>query len=236
MFRRNQVKTHRRLAREELNESYGHLRMAAAHAAGGAAGALAPRVDAARKVVAPGVSKARGKASGGMDSLFGTAKSSSRTATRLARQGRAKITRKKPSSSRRWPMIFGGLVAAGAAVGAASALMKRRNSVPEWDEYGATREGDSLMETTKNTMDAGIDKASAAAASAKDRTSDLIGSKSSAATTPAPPVTPVTSTTTDNMGRGDMARGDFKQQRDDMYGKPGATPSSTTTSVTGSSK
>ena len=50
-----------------------------------------------------------------------------------------------------------------------------------WEEYAAdstrtTTDAHALLDSAKSTMDAGVDKASAAASAAKDRTSDLIGS------------------------------------------------------------
>jgi hypothetical protein len=188
VFRRRQVKNHTRLAREELNESFGHLRMAAAHAADGAAGALAPRVEAARKTVTPTLTKARGVTVGSVDALLGAALQSQRDASRkskkLAKKGKAKVAKATgQQKQRRWPMVLGGLLATGAVAGAASAVIKRRRARDAWDEYDSpttrtTSDTGSELGSAKSTMDAGIDKVSAAAASAKERTSDLIGSKS----------------------------------------------------------
>jgi hypothetical protein len=189
VFRRRQVKNHTRLAKDELNESFGHLRMAAAHAADGAAGALAPRVDAARKAVKPTVKKARGKAQDSVDSLFTVAAAKSRDAQRMAQKGRKQAMAKmgKKQKSRRWPMVLGGLLATGVAAGAASVLMKKRRSDQPWDEYDSTRktsDTSAVLGQAKTTVEAGINKASTAAAAAKDRASDLIGSKSSTPTKP----------------------------------------------------
>src|SRR5262245_40268462 len=87
VFRRRQVKTHGRLMREELGEGVAHLRMAAAHAAEGAAGALAPRVIAARAAVEPGLRKTRGIASDGTDSLLAIARGRARASDRRVRRG-----------------------------------------------------------------------------------------------------------------------------------------------------
>ena len=165
MFRRRQVKTHGRLAREELGESLGHLRMAAVHAADGAAGALAPRVESARQAVKPRLVRA----SDGLESMLNG------SGVKLSKKLGKKKARKKGTrmAGKRWPMLVGGLLATGAVVGVASALMKRRRSQPMWDEYGSTRETSEKIES-RSTMDAGIDKASAKADAAKERTSDLI--------------------------------------------------------------
>jgi hypothetical protein len=118
--------------RDELGESLDHLRMAAAHAADGASGALAPRVDAARKAVRPGLDRARGVAMGGMETAIVVARNRSRQAGRKAekmgRKGKSKMMRNEAGSSRRWPAMIGGLLVAGAAVGAASAMLRRRRT------------------------------------------------------------------------------------------------------------
>jgi hypothetical protein len=205
--------------REELVESIDHLRMAAAHAADGAAGALAPRVVAAREAVKPGLRKAGGYARYGADSLVGAARDGSRATARLSGKGKAKATKKETGmAGKRWPMVIGGLVATGAVIGAASALMRRRRSSRTWDEYGSTRStaDKSMLDSAKSAMDAGVHKASSAAGSAKDRTSDLIGSKG-----------------TGNDRTSSGTPGEYKQQRDEMYGKAGTpTPQAGTPSAT----
>lgn len=200
MFGRRQVKNHGRMAAHELGESYGHLRMAASHAADGAGVALAPRVDAARRAVAPTVERARDAATSSMGSLLVAARDGRKTAQKKARKTNAKaqkkvskatnsalvkIGKKNKSSSKKWPIMIGGLLAAGAAIGATSALLKRRRSQPTWEEYTSdsattrtTTDAHALLDSAKSTMDAGIDKASAAASAVKERTSDLIGSPS----------------------------------------------------------
>jgi hypothetical protein len=185
VFRR-QVRTHTRLAREELNEGLGHLRLAAAHAADGASGALAPRVETARKAAQPSLTKARDVTMDSVDTLFSAALDGSRKARkdgkRLARKGKKKIQKQVGlgGKKRRWPMVLGGLVAVGAVAGAAASYVKRRQANNAWDEYDATRtttDTHAVLEKAKSTMDAGVDKATAAAKQAKDRASDLIGSK-----------------------------------------------------------
>ncbi|MEV8514964.1 hypothetical protein [Dactylosporangium sp. NPDC051484] len=185
MFRRRQVQTHSRLARDELGESLDHLRMAAAHAADGASGALAPRVDAARRAMKPHLESGMSRAKGGVDTVMIIARDRSRLTGRKAvktgRKGKVGMTRNGQKSSRRWPTMIGGLLMAGAAVGVASALLRRRRDQQGWDEYGATRttsDSGSMLESAKSTMDAGMDKARTMGEAAKDRASDLIGHKS----------------------------------------------------------
>lgn len=183
MFRRRQVQSHTRLMKDELGESLDHLRMAAAHAADGASGALAPRVDAARKVVKPRLDNGLNMAMGSMESAMDLARQRGRQAGRqaekMSRKGRNKLMRQEQKKSRRLPMAIGGMMIAGTAV-AAAAYMRRRRDERTWDEYGATRTtGDtgSMLDAAKQTMDAGVDKARTMGEAAKDRASDLIGHK-----------------------------------------------------------
>src|SRR5689334_17940740 len=121
-----------------------------------------------------------------VDALFSAALEGSRQAKKdakkLARKGKKQVQKQTGlgKKSRRWPKVLGGLAVAGAVAGAAAAYMKRRQANNAWDEYDATRttsDTHAVLENAKSTMDAGIDKASSAAAEAKDRASDLIGSK-----------------------------------------------------------
>lgn len=230
MFRRREVKTHGRLMRDELNESIEHLRMAASHAAGGAAGALAPRVDAARAAVKPGLRKVRGSASGGVSALLSAAGNSKRGAKGLTRKSKTKVTKKESvMAGRRWPVVLGGLVIAGAAAGAVGALVKRRRAQRSWDQYDSTRHSTdkSMIDSAKTSMDAGIGRVSSAASSAKDRATDLIGSGTQSGADQLSRETSTISST------GTSARpGEFKQQKDDMFAKP--SPASTSSSITGS--
>ncbi|MFI5913806.1 hypothetical protein [Dactylosporangium sp. NPDC051541] len=196
MFGRRQVQSHTRLMQDELGQSFDHLRMAAAHAADGASGALAPRVDAARKAVKPRLDSGLNRAMGGMESVMviarergqqaqkqakKTSKRASKKADKMGRKATSKLMRNEPKTSRRLPLAIGGLVVAGAAVGAAAAYMRRRRNEQSWDEYGSTRttsDTGSMLDAAKNQMDAGVDKARTMGEAAKDRASDLIGHKS----------------------------------------------------------
>jgi len=199
MFRRRQMKTHSRLMRDELEQGFEHFRMAAAHAAGGTALALVPTVDAAKRSVKPGLRKARGATVATIVPLALAARSgaaragrqaevAARAARKSALKGKAKLTGKEPRV-KRWPMMLGGLLVAGAAVGAVGAIVaRRRANRTQWEEYGASRttttgRHDSLAESAKSTVEAGKEKVQSLADSAKDRAADLMGSSSSNATT-----------------------------------------------------
>lgn len=84
-------------------------------------------------------------------------------------------------AKKRWPMVFGGLLAASAAAGAASALVRRRRSRRSWDEYGdddrTVRTQRGVAGSPRPTASAGVDKVSTAAKEAKDRAGDLVGTR-----------------------------------------------------------
>jgi hypothetical protein len=213
--------------REELSQSFEHLRYAAAHAATGAANTIAPRFDAARAAVKPGLRKARGKTSDGVDTVFGAARSTTRQAKGLARRSTARVTKKESAmAGRRWPVVIGGLMVAGAAAGAVGALVKRRRAQRSWDEYDSTRSttgnNKAMLDTAKSSMDAGINRVSSAASTAKDRASDLIGSTSSTSDRPSETLAGST------MASSPSRTGEFKQQKDDMFTKPSPASPSTT--------
>jgi hypothetical protein len=106
---------------DELAESYGHFKEAAGHVAGGAAEKITPRYDLARDVAVRGWMGAMGAFSPLVDQM---------------REGAANARRQYEEPGRnRWPMLVG-LLAAGAAVGAAGAMIvRRRRAAAQWDEY-----------------------------------------------------------------------------------------------------
>jgi hypothetical protein len=116
------TRTHSQQLMNELTQSYDHLKMAAGHAAGGAAEMATPTYDRARNVATRGWGTTR--------HVFHPLYEQIRDGAANARKGYEVPTKKS-----RWPMLVG-LLAAGAAVGAASAIIaRRRRNVSEWDEY-----------------------------------------------------------------------------------------------------
>jgi hypothetical protein len=209
MFRGRQAKTHRRQMTDELVESFDHLRIAASHAASGTANLIGPRYESARDA-------ARKSAKSAKKSAGPTARRANRATAaavmplaiavgRNARKGRAKVLRQE-TSTRRWPMVLGGLLAAGAAVGAAGAVIaRRRANRDQWEEYGSTRSTgsrtDSLIENAKSTAETGREKVQSLAESAKERAAEMTGSS-----------TPKSST----------SNAPEFGSRDDIYGKAGS--------------
>jgi hypothetical protein len=221
MFRRRQAQTHRKQMRNELMESLTHLRLAASHGASGTASYLGPRYDAAknsaksaRKSAGPAARRAnRATAAAVMPFIV--------AAGRNAKKGKAKVTRQE-TSTRRWPMVLGGLLAAGAAVGAAGAVIaRRRANRDQWEEYGSTRSTgnsrtDSMIESAKSTLDTGRDKVQSLAESAKERAAEMTGSRSSAPSSPASSPSSASSSASSSVTSPEFG------SREDLYGKAGS--------------
>jgi hypothetical protein len=160
VFGRRQVKTQTELMREEFGEGFDHLRMAAAHAAGTAAGLLAPRLDAVRERLEPTYDKSKH-----------IARDSARRAGRAARRATGK---KESRMAKRWPMVVGGLMIAGAAAGVAGALLSRRRQ-RRWNDYGTTGSMSGYRDETRSFTDTARSTAASVADSAKEKTSDVLG-------------------------------------------------------------
>lgn len=208
MFRRRQAQTHRRQMRSELMESFNHLRLAASHGASGTANLIGPRYDSARKSVkksaGPSVRKANRVTAAAVMPL-------AIAVGRNARKGKAKVMREQ-QSTRRWPMMLGGLLAAGAAVGAVGAVIaRRRANRDQWEEYGSTRSTgsrtDSMIDTAKSTLDTGRDKVQSLAESAKERAAEMTNSSSRGSSAPS---SASPSASSSEFG-----------SREDLYGKAG---------------
>ena len=121
MFGRKRARTHTEQLLDELAESYGHLKMAAGHAAGGAAEKVTPPYDRARNVAARG---------------WYTTKDAFTPLYEQMKDGAANARKEyQVSKKKRWPALFG-LLAAGAAVGAVGAMVaRRRRAASQWDSY-----------------------------------------------------------------------------------------------------
>jgi len=105
---------------DELAQSYGHLRMAAGHAAGGAAERVTPSYDRARVVASR---------------RWNTTKSAFNPLYEQMKEGAANARKGHEMKRNKWPVVVG-LVAVGAAAGSTGAMIARRRRVAaRWDEY-----------------------------------------------------------------------------------------------------
>ena len=165
MFGRRQVKTHSQLMRDELSEGFGHLWHAAAHAAGGIGATVGPKWDSTRGHLPHNAGTMRDAATHGWEStlaafapLMEAARTSAATATKNAQKARKKAMKKESGMSRKRATILVSLLTAGAAAGAAGALMARRRNRAKWAEYEARG-----TQAVRSTMDKGAQKIGAAA-------------------------------------------------------------------------
>jgi hypothetical protein len=147
VFGRKPPRTQMEQMMNEMAESYSHLKQAAGHVAGGTAERLTPRYDRARNAASRGWSTTKGAFS----PLY-----------LQMQEGAANARREQQVSKKnRWPALAG-LLAAGAAVGAAGAMVvRRRRAASQWDEYeplpGATDTpyGESKVSTAASKVSAG---------------------------------------------------------------------------------
>jgi hypothetical protein len=183
--------------RDEFGESLDHLRQGAAHAAGTAAALLEPRLDQVRERLEPtyerSKKKVRGTVRGGSrqaeklsrraDKIAGRAERIAGRADKLAR--RATRQQQKKKDARRWPVLVGGLIVAGAAAGVMGAIMARRRQ-QTWNEYGTTDRDTGLgtdtgrdfsrdTRDTRSLPDPARGTASPVADDVKDKATDVLG-------------------------------------------------------------
>jgi hypothetical protein len=129
---------------------------------------VGPKWDSAKGHLPPGIGKARHLAAHGLDTtmaafapLLEAARDGATSATRKARKaGKYKAGTKESGMSRKRTTMLVGLLAAGAAAGAAGAMVARRRNRAKWDEYErqgiqSAREGaKSMLDTARSTVDA----------------------------------------------------------------------------------
>jgi hypothetical protein len=159
VFGRRQVKAQNTMMREEFNEGIDHLRMAAAHAAGTAAGMMAPRMATVRdRMIEPAMDRSRDVARDG--------------ARRMGTMARRATGRKPAPKARRLPRMVGGLMIAGAVLGAVSALLSRRRQ-RGWDEYGTT--GNAMTSEARSIADTARSTVSSMTDTDRDTPTDVLG-------------------------------------------------------------
>ncbi|NJC68912.1 hypothetical protein HC031_04105 [Planosporangium thailandense] len=164
-----------------------HLRMAGAHAAGSVAEMIAPRMDVMReRMIEPAIDKS-----------VDMARDGARRAGVVARRA----TGKKPTmKARRWPRMAGGLMIAGVALGAVSALLARRRQ-RKWNEYESTGaaitgEARSVADSARSAASSMTETAKEKAETAKEKASDVMSQMKEATGTSPSSVTPPPSSVT----------------------------------------
>ncbi|WP_117211176.1 hypothetical protein [Allorhizocola rhizosphaerae] len=177
-------KTRGELMRAELGESWDHLLTAASHAANGVGKSMGPRAHQMRGVAMRGWdSTAHAFAPLAVAYRQGAADA---TAAALKLKNKAKAGKKgRNVSNKRMGMLIG-LLAAGAAVGAAGALVMRRRRRHQWSEYDPNEALDSMSADARSMMDktAGkggstMDKMSHQASKAMNKAGDKLHSAAS---------------------------------------------------------
>jgi len=128
------AKTRSEMFRDELGETFGHLRQAASHGAEGVSTAMRPRMSAAKTA-------AMGTATGALARMAAARRQRMRQAGGAAGKIRPPMWGKKKErqmARKRRAYRLTGLLAAGAALGALGALVGRRRRHTSWEEYDTT--------------------------------------------------------------------------------------------------
>jgi hypothetical protein len=159
--RKELARTQGQQFKDELGESYEHLRLAASHAAGGAAEKLTPPYDRARYAANRGWITTK--------DAFAPLYEQIRSGAANARKDYEPATMEKKN---RWGALFG-LLAAGAAVGAIGAvIVRRRKAAAQWDDYDPITAVDEMTTGEKSST---TQKVTAGAASVADTVSAQAG-------------------------------------------------------------
>jgi gas vesicle protein len=152
--------------RDEIIESYGHLKMAAAQAAGASAEQLTPPYDKARHAATKGWVSTKDA----FAPLYETMREG-------AKNARAKAEKNVSENRRTWPVLVGFLVA-GAAIGAAAAMIARRRRLAEqWEEYEPTLDDatDTMKDAAAGKVAVATKKVAGGAAAVADSVSTQAG-------------------------------------------------------------
>ncbi len=176
MFGRNRrARTHAQQLINELMESYDHLKLAAGHAADGAAERVGPGYDRAREMANRRINTTLGTIAPLYEQMRDNAlKSSSAMRNSPMRNGGITMGRMK-SRRRRWPLLVS-LLAAGTAAGAVGAMMaRRRHNASQWDDFEPLPSIDDLSYGSGGTSQPAGKKVASGAASMADTVANQAG-------------------------------------------------------------
>ncbi len=175
MFRRK--KSRKDEINEALSAGVGHLREAASATAGAASDALGQaketigeKLAQTKQTVSDKVAQQREAA----DNLAEGVGTSSRRAERKARKKVAKRLEKSArqvNARRRWPRVLG-VLAVGAAIGAAASALTRRARKADWKEFDVREQAEAAKNKLGEAASAAKDKASLAGQKAAEVAKD----------------------------------------------------------------
>ncbi|WP_144119790.1 hypothetical protein [Catellatospora sichuanensis] len=173
-------KTRAELMREEMGQSWDHFLQAATHAAGGVGASFGPTTGRMRRVTSRGMDSTMSA----LTPLAAAYREGAADAMNASKKAHAKARKHKKgghvSRSGNTGMLIG-LLAAGAAVGIAGALVMKRRRQQQWSEYDPSQaletmrsETKSMTDKTAGKADSVIDKATHHTSKAMDKTADKL--------------------------------------------------------------
>ncbi|MEV0455667.1 hypothetical protein [Catellatospora methionotrophica] len=173
-------KTRGELMREEMGQSWDHFLQAATHAAGGVGASFGPTTGRMRRATSRGM----GTTASALAPLAAAYREGATDALHASKKAHAKARKSKKgghvSGKGNTGMLIG-LLAAGAAVGIAGALVMKRRRQQQWSEYDPSQALESMRSESKSMTDksAGkadtmIDKATHHTSKAMDKTADKL--------------------------------------------------------------
>jgi gas vesicle protein len=143
--------TRGQMAKREFSVGLDHMMQAAQHAAGGMGSAMGPHMHSMRSMMLPAAGRVRGAASYGWGStvsglapLMLAARTGAREATEAAIKAKVTGVKRRKAKQKRMGMALG-LLAAGVAFGAVTALVVRRRRRNAWEEYDPSDALESMM-------------------------------------------------------------------------------------------
>lgn len=179
-FSSKPVKTRGQLMREEMGTGWEHFVQAANLAASGVGATVGPTTGKMRTAA----TRSMDTTMSALAPLAAAYREGAADATRAAMKSSA--LKKESKMSRKNTGMLIGLLAAGAAVGVAGALVMRRRKHQQWSEYdpsealeGIKSDSRSMLHKASDKASSAIDKAGTQAGRMMDRGSDKMSSASS---------------------------------------------------------